>query len=325
MGFAIIWIFLFHSKFGQNTFLIKDIVGFGAHGVDIFFFLSALGLSHSLSKNTNILKFYLRRFWRIVPTFLLFLIVVHLIGTWLEYPHPRTFFQGLCWYSTVGWWINRFFSDPYCYFYEWYVPTLILFYAFAPILGKCTIKNLLAIMAVSTLISLLFSYFGILEHIYWSYQRIAVYVEGFIFYKLIKNLSLDRFIRYLLFASFSVGVILLLYFSIFPSEHKIYTASVYRCSMVLGMPVFLYILSATICRVPLLQPFLRFCGTLSLELYLLHIYNRPLSFVRDNILENHSLSILLTFFILIILAYIINCFIKIITPRIQMLFNARKL
>lgn len=321
MGFAIIWIFLFHSKFGQNLYIIKDVIGFGAHGVDIFFFLSALGLSHSLKKNSNTLAFYSRRFWRIVPTFLFFLIVVHLVGLSLDYPHPKTLFQGLCWYSTIGWWINGLFSDPYCYFYEWYIPTLILFYAFAPILYKCSIKSLFTIMVLSTILSLIFSYFGILETVYWSYQRVAIYVEGFLFYKLIKNHSLGRFSKKMLLASFSVGVILLLFSSHLSNEQKIFTAAIYRCSMVLGMPVFLHLLSATICRTPFLQSFLCVCGTLSLELYLLHIYNRPLSFVRNYILENKSLSIILTFFILIVLAYIINSFIKIITSRTQMLFK----
>ena len=161
MGFAIIWVFLFHSKFGQNIFLIKEVIGFGSHGVDIFFFLSALGLSHSLSKHSNTLAFYSRRFWRIVPTFLFFLIVIHLVGSLLDYPHPKTLIQNLCWYTTIGWWINGFFKDPYCYFYEWYIPTLILFYAFAPILYKCSKKRLLTIMLLSTMLSLIFSFFGI--------------------------------------------------------------------------------------------------------------------------------------------------------------------
>jgi len=321
MGFAIIWVFLFHSKFGQNIFLIKEVIGFGSHGVDIFFFLSALGLSHSLSKNSNFLEFYLRRFWRIVPTLLLFLIVVHLVGIWLDYPHPKTLIQNLCWYTTIGWWINGFFKDPYCYFYEWYIPTLILFYAFAPILYKCSKKSLLTIMLMSTMLSLIFSFFGILETIYWSYQRIAIYVGGFIFYKLIKKHVDGKFSINMFLVSFLGGVILLLLSSYIPSGHKIFKLAIYRCSMLLGMPIFLFLLSTTICRAPILKPFLRVCGTLSLELYLLHIYNRPLSFVRDYILENKSLSVILTFFILIILAYIINYFIKIITPCIQMLFK----
>lgn len=321
MGFAIIWIYLFHSRFGQDSFLIKDVIGFGSHGVDIFFFLSALGLSHSLSKNSNTLAFYKRRFWRIVPTFIFFLIVVHFVGSWLDWPHPKTLFQGLCWYSTIGWWINGFLSDPYCYFYEWYIPTLILFYAFAPILYKCSTKSLFTIMALSTILSLMFSYFGILETIYWSYQRVAIYVEGFLFYKLIKELSFDRFGKIMLLVSFLVGVILILYSSHISNEQKIFSFAIYRCSMVFGMPVFLYLLSATICRTPFLQSLLRVCGTLSLELYLLHIYNRPLSFVRLYILENKSLSIILNFIILIILAYIINRFIKIISSRTQMLFK----
>ena len=132
---------------------------------------------------------------------------------------------------------------------------------------------------------------------------------------------ITKSINYLLLTLFAGGAFLILSSSIFSDEQRVFTLAIYRFSMLLGMPIFLYILSSTICKTPFLQSFLRICGMLSLELYLLHIYNRPLSYVRGYILENNTLSIILTFFILIILAYIINRFIEIITSRTQMLFK----
>ena len=67
MGFAILWIFMLHSGAIGNP-IYDTIRKFGWAGVDIFFFLSALGLCYSLNKNNNLKDFYLRRLNRIMPT-----------------------------------------------------------------------------------------------------------------------------------------------------------------------------------------------------------------------------------------------------------------
>ena len=72
-----IWIMLYHSQINFPVFvgpvaLIKSI---GYAGVDIFFLLSGMGLSFSLSKNENILAFFKKRLVTIVPTFWLIIIM----------------------------------------------------------------------------------------------------------------------------------------------------------------------------------------------------------------------------------------------------------
>lgn len=52
----------------------KSIFNHGYIGVDIFFFLSAYGLCHSFEKST-IIQFLKKRALRILPTYILFLIV----------------------------------------------------------------------------------------------------------------------------------------------------------------------------------------------------------------------------------------------------------
>lgn len=44
---------------------------FGSDGVEIFVFLSGMGLCFSLNKNYNWKLFYIKRFKRIIPTYLL--------------------------------------------------------------------------------------------------------------------------------------------------------------------------------------------------------------------------------------------------------------
>lgn len=68
MGFAIVCILFFHSRI-----LIAEPWNYFLNllwGVDIFFFISGMGVHRSLSKNDDALAFYKRRFRRIYPGYL---------------------------------------------------------------------------------------------------------------------------------------------------------------------------------------------------------------------------------------------------------------
>lgn len=71
MGVSILFILLFHSVIGFDETIITRLCVRWDIGVDFFLVLSAVGLYHSLSKNANVLAFYKRRFFRIIPTYLL--------------------------------------------------------------------------------------------------------------------------------------------------------------------------------------------------------------------------------------------------------------
>lgn len=69
-GVAIISIITLHhfEDVGGGKLYLNFI---GAIGVDIFMFLSGMGLCFSMKKNSNIKDFYIRRIRRILPTYLL--------------------------------------------------------------------------------------------------------------------------------------------------------------------------------------------------------------------------------------------------------------
>ena len=72
MGFAIIWVILYHSGFAEPIPFVSYISslyrgGFG--GVDIFMMLSGFGLSFSMSKKKSLKAFYLSRVARIYPIY----------------------------------------------------------------------------------------------------------------------------------------------------------------------------------------------------------------------------------------------------------------
>jgi peptidoglycan/LPS O-acetylase OafA/YrhL len=76
MGLAMIWIMAHHTLIYFPQFImlpVSFIIAIGYGGVDIFFLLSGLGLSFSLSNNKNLLVFFKKRVVRIVPIYWLFL------------------------------------------------------------------------------------------------------------------------------------------------------------------------------------------------------------------------------------------------------------
>jgi len=74
MGFAIVWIMLFHSYHGKVRFFdgmpgldwLGKFLTYGNMGVEIFVVLSGIGLYYSFSKNPHLKDFYLRRFTRVL-------------------------------------------------------------------------------------------------------------------------------------------------------------------------------------------------------------------------------------------------------------------
>jgi len=127
MGVAILWIMVFHAEMTFPSWLapLTWIQETGYGGVDIFLFLSGLGLYFSLDKNPNVGRFYRNRLLRILPTYW----AVILFSAAAEYIllHRRTPIVELFYMlSTVGFWINATKFD-------WYIPSLLVLYAVFPL------------------------------------------------------------------------------------------------------------------------------------------------------------------------------------------------
>jgi peptidoglycan/LPS O-acetylase OafA/YrhL len=127
MGLAILWIMFYHADLDLPSWLrpllwIKE-TGYG--GVDIFLFLSWLGLYYSLDKDPRTGRFLRNRFIRIVPTYwavLLVAVVMEYVA--LHRPTPRIELFYI--FSTVGFWINGAKFD-------WYVPAILVMYLLFPL------------------------------------------------------------------------------------------------------------------------------------------------------------------------------------------------
>lgn len=128
-----------------------------------------------------------------------FLLVFNIKNSLTGEPHPTNFIQAICYYSGIGWWLRPFIeTDPHNYWYEWYIPTLLVLYALFPMLYKYSCKKLIRhiivwVFAGSSLIilsSVLRNFYGVsnyitnsLSQLHWSYQRVPIFLCGVLIYK----------------------------------------------------------------------------------------------------------------------------------------------
>ena len=139
MGIAMLSVFLFHSMGDWMPTMICNIAANGAIGVDVFLFLSSIGLTYSITKNPSVTAFYKRRVLRIMPTYWFIMTCVYLFVFILTAVHimpdnyyriPRSFWEFIQAYTTIGYWIRDGL------FYLWYIPAILLLYILFPFVHK---------------------------------------------------------------------------------------------------------------------------------------------------------------------------------------------
>lgn len=261
MGIAILWIFFYHT--GVSIPGLHAIFSTGWIGVEIFFLVSGFGCCASLSKNPSVSAFYKRRAVRILPTWLVILLVMHIVGLRIGANCPHTLWEGVQWYTGLGWWIDGMY-------FEWYIPTLILFYIFSPLFFRMNEKQLLFGMVIAIVAGFLFQYIGILDHVYMSYQRIPVFMLGFWAFKaLSRGGGGYQLLPVCVLALF--GFILFVWGYTMKEADLILSLSVRRYSCLLFLVPLLKIFSVFFDKMKfLVAPFV-LLGTISMEVYLLHI------------------------------------------------------
>ena len=127
MGFAALNILLFHTwcKIFENTklgFIEKIIKGISFYGVDIFFFLSGLGMFFSIQSH-SILRFYYQRFRRLAIPVLISALLRYVTEGW-------TIWQLLGNISGV----NFYLKHINCFL--WFIPAIMTLYLIFPIYYK---------------------------------------------------------------------------------------------------------------------------------------------------------------------------------------------
>ena len=181
MGIAAIWILYFHVG-GEPLFAFikylnhvgNFLLAAGYCGVDIFLFLSGIGIFYSLNKKReSILEFYKKRFLRVYPAFFFLFLFAHLKSA--ETLDARSIISNLTFY--INWKENIYNGG-------WYIATIMAFYLATPFYYKLfkTVKRKglfsLIVSLVSVVLMPLYEYYN-----RWDLksvvQRIPVYLVGF--------------------------------------------------------------------------------------------------------------------------------------------------
>ena len=303
MGLAMIFVFLSHAQSETLGFMPTGIKGeickYGFLGVDVFIFLSAYGLCFSLARN-DLKTYFLNRIERILPTWFLVLTLVHIAGIFvshfipsMNFTYPRTILDCLWWYTGLGFFFNT------CS-YEWYVPTILLFYTFAPALFKMSRNSLLILAVLIMGIVVTFENIEITpSHLHIMIERLPVFILGFAYYKFEKGGFLNRFLTICLILAIVLifAVVLFCDISIVPTTILFAPC----CPLLILLISFLLRLIQSVCPCK----FLSFIGSISLEFYLIHLYRRP-QFLVSLLTDNCYIQLILAFVLCTAASYIIH-------------------
>ena len=126
MGAAIVFIILFHVPLARSDAFF-GLRRCGNIGVDMFLFLSGIGLWYSWVKNPSVRHFFKRRLLRIFPTWLVISSIYYLQRFNFETGDYLDLFLDI----TINWgfWLN----DELTF---WYVPAIMMLYLWAPLYMK---------------------------------------------------------------------------------------------------------------------------------------------------------------------------------------------
>ena len=313
MGGAILLIMLYHTKadFSRSFILsfLKMIHDIGYCGVDIFFFLSGFGLvSGWLNKKYVLFEFYKRRLLRVVPTYWTWM----LLNGFLSIIVFKNFkIRGfVADFFGIGFLSSKSYNN-------WFVPAIILCYIAFPITISFLLrkgerywanKNLFLMIAFASLPSI-----GILPILVFlnKYQLLifAVRLPNFILGILIglayfkrrdhtlKNLNISSSLFVLLIILGLIPLYLTLAFNTMVFNYRY--GLLWYPFILLGFPLCLVLTNGMSWLensfpetniVVTIKRFLRFCGTYSLEIYLVHSSLFTLSLSLHNFLDSFELS-----------------------------------
>lgn len=311
MGCAILWILIYHMGRIPGGYITTAVAGFGHLGVDIFLFLSSYGLCYSLSKNNSTKTFYIKRFLRIVPTWW-FLLTLMFIRTYITNgPYPHTYIQVLSYYTGIGWWFRGLLDTEHLYYYEWYIPTLIAFYIVMPLLYRQKTRILFWIVLLSIIAGLGLSFLEVSRTLSYSYHRIPVFILGILYYRMeIKWLTTSKYeinkdrISRLVIISFCIGWAVCFVAAKLDTGNSNFAIAIVRCGFLLAI-IGTLLLFAKIVKYAKLNKLFNFLGTITLELYILHIYGWSMD-ITDKFISQPFVSMIVASCACVFLAYLVN-------------------
>lgn len=253
MGFSIVWIMMLHFQF-EIVKPLGFIAQYGFAGVEIFMFVSGLGIYYSLDKNRQIIPYYLKRIRRIFPAY-------YIVGIFASlFLYNDNLFIFLFRYTTIGYWIDK----P---FFEWYIPSIIAYYLIAPFFYSILQSRYRAIIIIFSIFIIASSFFiaryQYMERIhFFCYYRLPAFLLGMYCGMLCK--SNTKSIKYY-YTFLIVGIPFFAIF--FPMHHAIYEFKYY--SLFFLLPTFMLFFCTASKYLGIIGQVVKMVGDASLEIYLI--------------------------------------------------------
>lgn len=267
LGFALIWIIMFHWPLNLPPLPFLRRYGYG--GVDICIFASGIGCFYSLCSESNILAFLKRRLKRLIPTYLIFIIA------WLIYQILADNFSFQMALGNILAVQNFTGLDSD---FNWYISAILLFYILAPYFKAIVDQASPAQKALFLLFLLVFSIPFWRAHTYIiTVTRLPLFFIGMLFADLCKKdvrIS-NKHIAGMIVAFIFGAISLVTVHSLAPQY--LWSHGLYWYPFILITPPLCIAISriamvlekAKVTK-PLIS-FLSLCGNYSFELYLVHI------------------------------------------------------
>lgn len=256
MGFAAIMILVCHIV-GNKVFLpgyLDTFFTLGNYGVDIFMFLSGIGMYYSICNNkTSVYSWYKKRLMRMLIPYLLISVPYSLLMLHIGDFTIQDIFLNI---TALEFWVHHRGA--------WFVSAIIPLYIVVPLLPRLSSsKNNRLIIAVliSAIIIVLskldISQNALIRNIQFVIGRTPMFFFGYYIAEDIKNkeqLSLKQVIQIIIVSLILYGVL------------NIYTALTIPMLVLLGYAI------EWICKSNTINRILKFMGKISLESYLTNIY-----------------------------------------------------
>lgn len=252
MGWSIVWIMMLHFRF-ITLKPLGFIAQYGFAGVEIFMFVSGLGLYYSLEKDSRLGAFYAKRLKRIFPVYYLIGFAASLL----------IFHDGLLTYlfrySTLGFWTGH----PY---FEWYIPSIVFLYLLAPAIKLLVTPRRCPLLVAACIVLLIAAYFvadhqSLARQHFFLFYRIPAFVMGMCTGMLIRQQRPAT----PFFVALLAGLPVFLF--CFPKHHVIYEFKYY--SLFFLLPFFMLVFCTISKVLGKASSVLRQIGNASLEVYLI--------------------------------------------------------
>lgn len=312
MGVAIMWVYFFHSgiHFNGSLAVLNYVKKTGFGGVDIFLFLSGLGLYFSLQKKEKLSAFFKKRLIRIIPTYWA---IISLFSLYLFISKGMLFSTFLFELSTIGFWINKGSFD-------WYVPSILALYFIFPFFFSAFEKNnKVVILVLTILFAIVISIAAIalnLNYLLIFTTRIPVFFIGAFYANMIDAKKMpSNAINYFNLALVTLGFGVLFFIAKTFSVKDVWAYGLFWYPFAFIAPSISMLLVKVISwmattKFGLLIRFFRYCGKYSLEIYLLHglifrLQNKfgSVTYVLKEIDPSQSIEYVIYFLITLLLAY----------------------